>query len=852
MTGGIQGGAPGRLAARADWEAALTAYFLRIPESGEAAPIRSFEVTAETLAQVAGLPPDKAAEAERAFHSAVRSDEHVIRSLVEGCQWASTKELSQCMVPLALSLLVDSLMDEEYSSIGQYRERLRQWLGKSFSVLRGIAEMWRDLKAWLDEQVAAGRPFRRLVLPNPPSTWKHIGYTKYLSFPTRRDVRLLERLLDRYQNLDDRHALVLALEAGMAQQRGLSPGLESAFAEFRAAFREGRATAEHRFWKLLQRARSNIGRSERPAADLRIDYDEDGRRCFFVAAGGQDQPEPFADLGQAVRSPKVAASPNLGAAVRRGALFFAEAGIASWAASADPPPRGARAYVGLSSVHRQSMPSPEGFEPSGDWLLSTAPIGAAQARGILSLACPLALQPGGLASISLAGGVKTDACWLGRPAYLPSVEGIRGRVAVRRVDGDGPCGLTLRDGRLSSAGPVSGEFILESQDAEWSRSIRFAADALPHPCLEGRAYGLPPLPEWEKLADARPKTAFAGALHWADEEFPGQAMLEALYAAGRSGLDERQAVELVGRAAHRRQIWDVLRCLVEAAFLDVRLREGWRGRVYTLRRPALQAVEALAGTAVVAEGALASWAERDFKAAVEANGGSAFRRPGAGPFSPPIIGACGIDPAVLSDRLGWPLRAHAARPLPAGPGALASAPASIQNHEPAAAWSWEARAFSPDPGPCGAGDVRLTRWVHPGGRDHDLYRVEGRGRASLHLSRNAAILQAHRIAGRALLRYEDGMIHRIGSEGALPLEVAAALRLRSLANPGPTDGGYAYPAGAGDARWVASLLPTELEGAAGPGAGGQGLAGLGCRRGRLARRPLWSNGSLVQEEETAA
>ena len=121
-------------------------------------------------------------------------------------------------------------------------------------------------------------------------------------------------------------------------------------------------------------------------------------------------------------------------------------------------------------------------------------------------------------------------------------------------------------------------------------------------------------------------------------------------------------------------------------------------------------------------------------------------------------------------------------------------------------WSWKAGRFIPAIG-AAVEAVVLERWVHPGGRDHDLYTV-AKGSRTWHLmSRNAAIVLAHCLAEKPLFAWSSGILRRIGREGALPDALAAAARIRQLANSGPVEGGYIYGLDDQTLRQVAAALP---------------------------------------------
>jgi hypothetical protein len=134
--------------------------------------------------------------------------------------------------------------------------------------------------------------------------------------------------------------------------------------------------------------------------------------------------------------------------------------------------------------------------------------------------------------------------------------------------------------------------------------------------------------------------------------------------------------------------------------------------------------------------------------------------------------------------------------------------------------------------------IPLVRLVHPGGRDHDIYRV-GEGRAFL--SRHAAIIEAHLQACRPMFQYEDGKIVRLPSEGALPLEWARTLRV--LSNGGATESGWGYAVSQREAEWLGKAMPDLISGTV--GGARPSNPPHSYRWGRGHRRPLWINGSIA-------
>src|SRR5205085_2663971 len=110
------------------------------------------------------------------------------------------------------------------------------------------------------------------------------------------------------------------------------------------------------------------------------------------------------------------------------------------------------------------------------------------------------------------------------------------------------------------------------------------------------------------------------------------------------------------------------------------------------------------------------------------------------------------------------------------------------------AWSWDAGRFTSDR--TTPSRLQLTRWVHLGERDHDVYVVSGSGPERTFVSRCGAIVQAHMLAGRAMYRFDTDRLVRLGRDGFLPDRISHWLRYANLANSGALpSGGYGYAAG---------------------------------------------------------
>lgn len=794
-----------------EWEAGLVDRFLRVGEGEESSPLRSFEITPETLATVfpdAGANPNEAAAA---FQAAVRSDRYVFRAFRLGRSYPAGDAVPGCFAYLCASLLIDTLLDGAYSAQGEYRARLRTWLGTSRSMMQlsGIASMWRDLASWLEERSAAGDDVRTLLLPDPRA-WYQIGHTRRLSFPTRSDLRFLARVLASFpRGSADPPGLVRAIETAIGRDN-VSWGMEAAFGEFQRDFRNRSAMASHRFWRFILRAESAQTQRAAPAkARLELEYDEDGRAEFRLEGN------LFPNLGSAIQSPPVARSANLGPAVQRGLLFFRQVGMARWVAEADPQPGSSHLAVGpgLAGAVRGTLIE---FAQSGDWLHSSAALTPRSVDDLLARLRLGRLRREHLVEIAIEGAVHIGGGLLGRPTFLPRIETEQRQVIVRALaDTERPQPpAQYVNGALVADEPLHGRYELsiyaddDSGQVEWSKRLRFFENAPPHADLSCAALRETPIAEWTETGSADLPQPEVAAATWDAVSQPMADLLEALYASGRSGLSDGDVLDLLHRANPKASPWDRLRSIQESDFLCARQRSKWRGRIWTLGAPRLIDL----GSSVRVEGATCALLEEEFRAVAAAAGGVPFRRMSALGWSPPVIGAIGIEAAVLAAALGWEVAQPGLPPACEAP-YLETSRLVGGHHRLASSWDWRRRRFVT--AAVAPSDVSITRWVHPGERDHDQYRVTSAAGETRHATRNAAILQGHIAAGVPLFEIEGDTLVRTSAEGALPLEVAKWLRGRATEGGGPApDGRYAYPLGGMPPRALAAALPGCIDGLA--------------------------------------
>jgi hypothetical protein len=799
-----------------DWEDRLVTHFLRIGPEGDASAIRSFEITQRTLAQACSAPPGNEEVVVEHLRKALLRSDFFLEALRHGSPLQTTRRHPNLFTYLAATLYIDGLLDDGDSD-GAYRAKLAKWLDvdATFQQLQGIAKMWRDLVAWLDARISAGEAFRRLVLPAIPPTWTHIGYTRRLSFPGKPDVRLLERFVSRHPSaLDDPFRLITHFRPIEADPQ-TSWGMKTAFKDFSKAYlSQRRAIADHPFWSLLTRVATNAGAKIRTLARVDMVLDEDGDRTFTVGESPLQQTRLHPTLDSALGDQAVKESVNLAGVPAQGIVFFYQCGAGRWRAESKLRRSATRIHVAfekrlVTTIEQRLGP----VLRSGAWFFTETPHLPEKLETLVKHARLVSDAEDHIFRAAVRQGIRVNGSWLGRPGFLPTVDADTSDFTIRALSNH--AGLIEADshspGQLVCHTPVDGSFVVEpecSPDEDrphWRIRVSFVQDAVPRGSVESASDNLRQLVDWRAGARSREQVEFVRdeRLSWEPADPRMDNLIEALYAGGASGWDESELIQLVSRAGIDASPWTLMRVLHDSGLIEPRLRSGWKGRVWTLRKPQMLCMRHGDRELAVVEGAVCKRQIDDFRTAVESLGGAPFRRNGVGPWSPPIHGAVVVSGAAVAARLHWKTIGNAFAPSDVL--ALEQTQHHGELHAPASRWDWNSCRFSRDGAPSGA--VKLTRLAHGGGRDHDLYKVEGRRQIMHFFSRTSAIVAAHSMMKIPLFDARGDQLVRLAGDGGLPDALAEVLRRRHLRSPGLINGAYVYPVGHDDVAWLRRLLP---------------------------------------------
>lgn len=799
------------------WENKLIDYFLRFGADGDAQDIRWFEVTPETLAEAFADSGVSADEVEDAFRTCMSNIRDLPQRLEGGMMEKSTRRSPGYFTYLVMTLLISSQFDAQEER-NDFRLKLQNWLQTthSFQNLSGVNKMWVALAEWLKQRIQEGEPYRRLILP-PRDGWVQIGHTLRLAFPNKADLRLMSECLESYPQAAANPRQLIEYFQIVIQRQSVSHALKEAFAEFRDAWLLGRrALFDMPFWRLRQRALQILSCVTPHQAIIDMYVDFDGSRCYCSVAGKSDESVFHPTLSDALIARDAGSSENLGKATQAGLLFFYEIGHGRWRAKSSPNIDSQRFHIALSSKHSVQMSKRlNGYLAESEWILTAQPLNRVSAVDLFRLVrSSSAIQDDDVTHPQLYGGIRVPGGWLGLPAFLPSVESDTPCYKIYS-SGNNEAGTnaSVIDGRLTSSVPLNGEFFIEpalkagEKTPPWRRRARFFTRAVPHPTLvESARYRFEPLCDWLTPSLKAPTFNFEGPFEWEDSEACCDHLLEAIYASGASGWEEAELIELLRHVAGDINVWHLIRCLHHAGLIEPRLRPGWKGRAWTLVKPSLLHVRNGEKYLVVVEGAVCASLMDDFQKAAAGLGGESFRRRGVSLWSPPVFGAVLANPVTLSQRLGWPL-IEAPSSSDTTPLALATTERAAELHEPAAVWNWHSGRFQQH-GPLDKESASLSLHIHPGGRDHDIYRVVSGRKATHYLSRTAAIIAAgaKKRAPIFELVAKNHLLCLITDCG-LPDALAAGIRRHTLRNGGPTDSGYVYPVDDAAFLWLSSMLP---------------------------------------------
>ncbi|MFM0371099.1 hypothetical protein [Paraburkholderia aspalathi] len=725
-----------------------------------------------------------------------------------------------------------------------------------FTNRTALPTLWNNLRDWCNRQRVAGAPIRKVVLPQR-GTGKYIGVTNAITFPGWRDLRRLRSLLDRrsdYRSIDNPIVAAKKLCPEIESQGGFSPAMREASDEFRKLYLAKASLLElHRFWLalqgvLLQHEPAVQGKGLVPQLELRFGAgleDVDLQMNLVDAKGNVDPLQTLDGYPDEVlraanqwlerRTSESKALP-LSQAINRGMIPLLEVRFGVWLSCFSMPATPVRCMLLIAKKHGDFARQwrVDVLSIGENWIVA----GPISARDTISLYQYLALStdepaPPPAQALMLVGGVKAGTGLLGRVALLPEVvvQG-PGTVTLECVASDIPTfRLKLERPQVNSieaSEPLVGpyKFRLEenilpgAEPLAIEKSVAFFRDALEHvdlSAIDETRWRVPAeastcevaLPEIKSIPPVECSTSTTGEVAARFDDF-----LEAVYSEGRSGWSEQELIFTIRRVLGTDvpSVWDILRSLMESAWLIPTSNLRWRARRWWLRPPTLTKLRLANGDeALLLLGSTPAATRKRFSETATATGCLVEERAGVSEFTPSLLLATGRNIQLLIEELQWAVADARSVASTTAPNCWPQDGVDESRHARVGRWDWEQGRFT-NHDSLATTSVSLERFRRERGDREDLYVVAGQSRVGRYVtaSRVSAISEAYRRANVPMFEWDGHCLVRLSNDGYLISALASESVVLACRSAGPAliDGRwrYVYPADAGLVTSVRSVM----------------------------------------------
>ena len=669
--------------------------------------------------------------------------------------------------------------------------------------------------------------------------------TYEVAFPTWRDLAHLRVVVSRndilLERLSDPFEVARMLCPLIERDTGFSGQMQLASTEFRRLY-EAKATLLrlHRFWGAIHHVLSEF--NERKTISLQVDpvlilelgsgIDE-AEATIFLAKSGQtldDSDDNSSWNGPAhaivdgakdwLRARMISLMNSfLVTAINDGVILLREMSFARWQTANSIEELFGRCIFLRKNGTRKDLNDLGRHlgKLSSNWEVRGPFEGMAKANLFSKLGINQKNKSNQAEGFRLFEGIKVGAAYLGRKPFLPKFFALGdGRVRISDIENlDLHVELIERKPRefaLASESAVTGFVSLQLEETPvngidsliFEKRIQFVSEADEHADLrvvDNSRWSvideLSVVSTPEVQSSCTEPGTFSNVLSCTKMED----LAEALYARGANGWSESDIVSLIYRVRGEDgpSVWDVLRGLQEAGWLEVTQLTTWRTRRWWLRYPELSCVASDSGELIVLGGSCPDTIRRRFRSTVEYCGGRVFKLAPPGEFCSVRLGAIGVNIETLLTELQWNRANPPGSTNYPAPACWPVVMEDVTRHEPVAVWDMVAGHSRPVQ-EFALHQVELVRHRRETGDRADLFTVRG-GRQDepswTGLSRTAAILEAYRRVQCPMFEVRGKWLVRLTNDGYLPLPVAKIASLRTLLASGPYLDGerwtYAYP-----------------------------------------------------------
>lgn len=762
-----------------EWEKSLQNHYLRTDGPYGSTPLTTLDATPSELRFAAGLDEYSDEEVIKAFLSVFTRDSvHRVFSgtVSSGGGFYAFRHFHY----LVLSCLVEATIigvSDHHNFRVRLGELLNDGLGPQGNV-SGINDLWKALAYHLNAQASLGEAYRTVELPVPRYR-THIGYAVELAYPSRKDLTCLKKILQSLQNkaFNSRGSLINHL---FETRHDLPARMQDELLSLRRSYLAGDSIEQYALWRQIESVLDVVARAEpsRKALLWQISLSFggwDGDEAIITLSYGNrrvelESPQWEGDFAELFSKRYLPAS--LRQLIDSGVLVLYENRGGHWSQDDRRIPENSQVIV-LSHISEitQNFDGPitihDGWKASEPMLLEVA-LEITSYKGVL----PSKQQ--NVSEFRIEEGLPLmRGVWLARPGYQPVIRipekadvDIQPPLAYERCGGsvwikDSACAegqwrITLSqpsgtastlDMKLKSNAPRA---------TQWARRL-----ANYEPAIELRDNG-----NGSFIDGALPATAGIYPNRLSDA-------LEALYARVGGTRPEKEIVGLIQRAMpdefKKHLVWDLLRSLQEAGWLELDLNRKWRGRAWRVLPPMI--VQTSQNSAIV-EGALGA-SELSCLQAEAKRLSVEVHINAERPWAPPVFGLVGEALNPLAEALGWETE-NALQPN------INKAPACWPQEKREGFGYKSIATWKSDPGlfvrqECQQkGKIALDRKVHE--KDRDLFVIKDGENTFKTTQRVVALMEYARLKKTSLFIRDRNMLVRNGCGGHLPLNVAIWLR----------------------------------------------------------------------------
>lgn len=802
-----------------DWEIALKQHFLYTTGPYGDLPLTSIDATPEELREAIGRGDLSTAAVAQAFCNLFTRD-RVRNFFPADVSSRHGRHAFQNFRYLVLTCHVTAT-SVGAGSTRDFRHRLGELLdgnGPEQGV-NGVNKMWCALASFVNHRRSQGEPFREIILPNP-GNYTLIGYALGLAYPSWTDRQALRKLLGSLS--ENVFATRFGLITGVFSRRYLLPDRLAVEVEdlYRTYQRSPSTALKHRTWHLITSVVSEMIRTGDAKTSplwrltaLFSGWDGDQIEFQFASSARErdlDHPSWSGDINDILFPKYLAQHCSIETLFQNGTFLLQQAGGGKWERSHRKlrPDLQTIIFTKSEKIRRKVKTLPIGR----GWHVSD-PMALIEAQNLSELGSKPAVHEDVEQSFRIESGFRLKGgAWMGRPGYFPVIRVPGAEMPVaHRISGASSEPVRFRPGLEDRTYQIDSEARLEGV---WSLKLPdTSGDQRLH--LEGVA---PLQLEWaERARSARGLTEIdaslsEGALLLNSGTFlptervrksikdeskvhPLDDALEVLYSRSKAPRSEGEIIDILARVApNKHLIWDILRSLEEARWIERDLNKRWRGQRWRVLPPQVMMLQRGLG---VLEGAWSALEMVKLDAHSRDHGVSRITVRDR-PWSAPLHYLQGSEVHTVATAGKWAC-CDVARDMPIAlaPECWVADQREGVGHRIAGRWSYERRHFLPTEKDTPATEVVLDRLCRDD--DQDLYRITEPNGSHLYLgSRTAAILEFHRRAGIPMFERGEGGVTRLSRDGHLPLPLAIFFRRFGGQQTGlvPIDSGewqYRYP-----------------------------------------------------------